>query len=205
MRITNHIPSKARKLERMLQAIARLPAETYFALLKMAKETGYFSDNLILTQLSATDKLLINEINRRADTRHSKVYRAAPEVTPMLMLPRSLGPEIETASYAGVGTNFMLALLKGGGLEQLVEVRSFQTVLKRHPNASWYFASGKDYYKKAVVLIEPGGLFSDELLGALTPLEIKDGVDFAINDKTANIITRTLKIEDDRYFYVKGD
>jgi hypothetical protein len=197
MKVLGHIPANARSLNLLILDCAHL--NTYLSLLKTWHQTRFFFNNFILSRLGGKEYEL-NILPRHRKTKNVECdrYEAAKAINLMAALPGEIGQEVETAQYAGMGNRFRLVLLKGAGLELLVEARSFSTVYDRHPEARWWFAAGEKHWLKPVVLLDNQGFVKNVVVGAIIPISFKD-VEKAV---TVTELEATAKLKQNGGLYV---
>jgi hypothetical protein len=171
IKVANSIPQKAKSFEELLKSILTKPSEMRCRLLKTAQETGFLSDDMLLTRLSNKERSSIEQKHWDAlisDTEYAKA-------TPMSLgdiLPRRLTCEVERAKFVGGDEFNQLVSLRSGDLRVFVEAEAFLTLKERHPEAVWRFSSG-EYWKKPLVLLEGKGFLVGNLLGLLATVPIK--------------------------------
>lgn len=179
MRVVGEIPAKGRSFEELLFRLGNYSRESHRKLLKTANSTGCLVDYDLITLMGGEER---SEIAKQ----HIKLlssgdaYVSTQELNLRQVLPTRLGAGVKTAEYAGRGKEYSLVLLKGGGVEHLVEARAFLTLRRRHPGALWRFARGSDSWKKPVVLLEDGGMDDGSFLGAVSPVCVKGVVNFGL-------------------------
>lgn len=168
--------SKQKDFDTLLEDIWNRPLLDRYRLLKMSANTGYITDGYMISKMSVKEVDQINKLHKKA-LKGSDSYKDVEPFDLVKVLPSKLGNSVEHISYAGKGSQYNLVLVAGGqGLEVLVEALACSTLLKRHPVAQWYFSYGRKYFQKPIVLLEGNSLFNGKLLGAISPVQIKDSV-----------------------------
>ncbi len=197
MKVVGKIPGNGRSFEKMLEAI-QSNANWYLKLLKTISSTKYFTNNVLVTKLTEEDAKLIAPIARK----HAKTLSNVVQLDFSTVLPKKLGSRVKSAEFAGKGKTYYLVLLRGEGREALVEMRSFLTLLERHPDAEWYFARGRNYWKKPILLLDNDGFFKGTMLGALVPVFVKDQVVSSSNPPLSYDNMKCLEVKGTTFKYV---
>lgn len=174
MNVSETIPGRPRSFDELLDEVRASP-DLAHRLVKTMLASGYLTDGLIFSLLGPEERRAVRRLDELY-SRGSAGYNGVPPFDVDSALPEFLGPPVEEAAYAGRGARYDLVLLRGPHRETLVEVRSFSTLLRRHPNATWYFSKGRRYAERPVVLLEAGGFRRGLLLGAASPVRVESWV-----------------------------
>jgi hypothetical protein len=170
MKVLGSIPRKGVSFEGMVQALARRPDRNQC--LKTAQHFQYFTNDQLLTKLSREEFERVHQLHWDALVTDSS-YQEAKVFNLQQVLPATLSDKIKEARYVGGNEAHQIVLLRGGKhREVFVEARSVNTLLERHPNSDWFFAWGKEYWKKPVVVVSANGFFAGELLGLLPTIAL---------------------------------
>ena len=174
MRVNEGIPGRPKTFDEILDQV-RACKPLAPRVIKTMLVYGYLTDGILFSLLEPKERQAIQHLDGLYSGGSSE-YKGSLPFDVNSALPEFLGPAVETADYVGKinkDSKQELVLLQGYGREHLVDVRSFVTLTSRHPTAEWYFARGRGYGERPLVLLEPLGFRRGTLLGALSPVKIE--------------------------------
>lgn len=165
---------KSKNFDEILSGIWNRPLADRYRLLKTVVTLGYITDGYLMSKTTSKEVDEIQKLHRKTIS-GSDSYKDAEPFDILNILPQKLGATVERISYVGKGSEYKLVLVTDGhGLDVLVEALACCTLLKRSPSALWLFSYGRNYWKKPIVLLESEGFLAGKLLGAISPVQIKD-------------------------------
>lgn len=172
MKILGNIPGKAKSFAVLLQELSRKSERERCLLLKTSQASRFFTNDTLFTKMIRAEWEELERIHWDSLVTDSE-YKKAGQYRLSKILPKYLSKVVEEAKYIGGDETHNLVMLKGGEQEVVVEAEPFLTMAARHPKADWRFSTGRRYWKRPVVLVEPFGLLDGELVGLVPVVQIK--------------------------------
>lgn len=172
MRIIGTIPDKPETFEKLLQDLCKRQTTQSRQLLRTAQVFKFFSNDMLLTELTRQEQLQLDKLHWDALVTDSK-YEQSSALDLRMILPKYLSRRVDEAKYAGGNETHQLVALLGKESKVFVEAKPFLTLLQRHPNAAWRFTYGEEYWKHPVVLLQRDGFQEGRLLGLLPVVPLR--------------------------------
>ncbi len=180
MRLHSKVDWKTPTWPRLLWELGRVPAPRRNVLLMTFLATGYYMDGRIVTRLSAAEELEVEKLYAQFRADHPDLIEPQELYDLLAILPRQLGFAAKHADYIRPKCPAdpqarHLAVVTAAREERsptaMVYLNDLLALMQRHKDATWFFAAGRDYRTRPLVLLSMAEGSYGELLGAIQPLD----------------------------------